>query len=135
MNAQRPIDPTRVKDYRSLAEELCEVYYPASKTTIADVIGVSQKTIYNMVYGEPVGVYTRKRLARFMEETFGLKIVNLKDKSIKLTPASVNITGNTIKKSNVAGRDILGDNKQLEFLQNYVRLLEEENKRLKELIK
>jgi hypothetical protein len=135
MNAQRQLDVDRIKDYKTLTLELCDVYVPASKTAIADYIGISQKTIYNMLYGEVVGVYTKKKLAAFLLKEFGYQVKNLKDDNIKLVPASVNISGNTISKSSVAGRDIYGSDKQVDFLKNYIELLEAENKRLKEQLK
>jgi hypothetical protein len=128
MIAQRRLDVENIKDYKTLAQELCDIYEPASKTSLAEFIGISQKTIYNLIYGEPVGVYTKKKLGAFLLKEFGFNIKNLDKSKIKLVP-SVNISGNIITNSNVSGRDLKVD--QVSFLQNYITLLTDENNRLK----
>lgn len=66
-----------ITDYKTLALALCEIYSPASKNQIAERIGISQKTIYNMIYGEPVGVYTQKKLIPFIKKEFGYQLKNI----------------------------------------------------------
>ena len=117
MNTQKTFDASKVVDYFTLISELVDFYYPEGKPAIAEYIGFSPKTIYNIMYGEPVGVYTKKKLSAFMVEKFHYQIEDVKG-------AKDRIVLHKLDTEEIKAQ-------QAVILNDYVLLVQDENRNLK----